>query len=58
MEKFINDHMADLDVLDNPSTIKNSPFTSEQVIKEKECEIEKGNLEDYLEIFGDMEDIN
>jgi hypothetical protein len=57
MEKLLNDHMLDVDVLDQPIQQKQKPVASKESVQEKECEIEYGNLQDYLEVFGDMEDI-
>ncbi len=57
MEKVLNDHMLEADVLENPVQQKQFPVSTIEQIQEKESEIDYGNLLDYLETFGDMEDI-
>jgi hypothetical protein len=57
MEKLLNDQMSDLDVLDYSDQRNNIRLGNKEKNKDIESEIEYGNLKDYLEIFGDLDDI-
>jgi hypothetical protein len=57
MKQLLNDQVMDqagTTQLDRPKDIMHANLDLQN---EKESEIEKGNLIDYLEIFGDVDDI-
>lgn len=56
MEKLLNDQMSDLDVLDYSDQRINFLLANQEKNRDMESEIEYGNLKDYLEIFGELDD--
>ena len=56
MEKLLNDQMLEIDVLDCPEKSKIA-ITTNNKNRDIEGEIEIGNLKDYLETYGDLDDI-
>jgi hypothetical protein len=57
MKQLLNDQVMDqagTTQLDRPKDIMNANLDLQN---DRESEIEKGNLMDYLEIFGDEEDM-
>lgn len=57
MENLLNDQMSGTDVIDYPNQQFNILMTDKQKSRDIESEIEFGNLSDYLEIYGDLDDI-
>ncbi|HOO84690.1 MAG TPA: hypothetical protein PLS94_09010 [Prolixibacteraceae bacterium] len=57
MEKLLNDQMSGTDVIDYPDQQINILMTDKEKNRDIESEIEFGNLSDYLEIYGDLDDI-
>jgi hypothetical protein len=56
MSKLHNDQMLDATNFGSPRTEVDILFT-ETEMKDKESAIEYGNLKDYIEIFGESDDI-
>jgi len=56
MEKLLNDQMLIVDVLDQPVRQNDLLVSTKENNRDIEGEIEFGNLQDYLEIYGDLED--
>lgn len=56
MEKLLNDQMLLVDVLDQPVRQNDLLVSTKENNRDIESEIEFGNLQDYLEIYGDLED--
>ena len=57
MKKLLNDQLLNLDGYNQQEQQVDVLLSNKEVTKDLEGEIEKGNLQDYLEIFGDLEDI-
>lgn len=57
MEKLLNDQMSAMDVLDYPDQRNEIRMSNNEKNRDIESEIEYGNLRDYLEVFGNMDDI-
>jgi hypothetical protein len=57
MEKLLNDQMSVMDVLDYPDQRNDIRMTNNEKNRDMESEIEYGNLRDYLEVFGDLDNI-
>ncbi|MDA3929417.1 MAG: hypothetical protein PF541_10700 [Prolixibacteraceae bacterium] len=54
MEKLLNDQMLEVDVMQN--TGQQIELLQDNVLsmQNKESEIENGNVQDYLEIYGEL----
>ena len=57
MKKLLNDQLLNLDGYNQQEQQVDVLLSNKEATKDLEGEIEKGNLQDYLEIFGDLEDI-
>ncbi|MDA3880949.1 MAG: hypothetical protein PF436_11220 [Prolixibacteraceae bacterium] len=57
MKQLHNDQLLDQAVTSQFDQQNDFFTTTPDCQNEKESEIEKGNLTDYLEIFGDVDDI-
>ncbi|MGF7139595.1 hypothetical protein [Roseimarinus sediminis] len=57
MEKLLNDQMLNRMSNNAPDQQSDVLVAYHEQVQEKESEIGNGNLQDYLEIFGDIEDI-
>ncbi|MFA9390920.1 MAG: hypothetical protein ACERKD_14005 [Prolixibacteraceae bacterium] len=56
MEKLLNDQLLDYTVYGRPNQQLDLMTLPEKSPQMQESEIEKGNLQDYLEIYGELED--
>lgn len=57
MKKLLNDQLLNLDGFDQSEQQIDILIATNERARDLEGEIENGNLQDYLEIFGDLEDI-
>ncbi|MBN2807397.1 MAG: hypothetical protein JXR22_12140 [Prolixibacteraceae bacterium] len=55
MEKLLNDHLMDYKFFGNMNQPSDVMTCSEMSTELYESEIEKGNLQDYLEIYGELD---
>jgi hypothetical protein len=55
MEKLLNDHLMDYKFYGNMDQQTDVITRSEMSSELYESEIEKGNLQDYLEIYGELD---
>jgi len=57
MEKLLNDQVLEIDMHYLNGQQNDLMLVSEKLQKEHQSEIENGNVRDYLEIYGELEDI-
>ena len=55
MEKLLNDQLLDYNVYGKTSQ-QTDVMTFDKSLQMQESEIENGNLQDYLEIYGELDD--
>lgn len=55
MEKLLNDQLLDYKFYGNMDTKSSAVTCAEMSTELYESEIEKGNLQDYLEIYGELD---
>lgn len=56
MEKLLNDQLLDYSVYGQTSQQTDVMTLREKSLQLQESEIEYGNLQDYLEIYGELDD--
>lgn len=56
MEKLLNDQLLDYNVYGKTSQQTDVMTLNEKSLQMQESEIENGNLQDYLEIYGELDD--
>lgn len=56
MEKLLNDQLLDYNVYGKKSQQTDVMTFNEKSLQMQESEIENGNLQDYLEIYGELDD--
>ena len=56
MENLLNDQLLDYSVYGKTSQQTDVMTLNEKSLQMQESEIENGNLQDYLEIYGELDD--